>query len=324
MVFLGDQADLGAQLLQGQLEQRDAAEPYRAGSWSVDPGQQAPEGGFAGAARSDDGEPFAGADGQVEAVQDVATGQVGEPDVGRDQPLTVGAGSGGTAVGGHVGDPDQPGQRGGADLQLVDPAEQPVERVDEQLHVQGDGRDLGQGSLAAGVQGAAEQDHPDDGQHERQVDQRKPDHPQPQGVPLDGVGSSDLGLALAQSGVLAAQGLDGPRAVGGLGQPGGDLGVRRPFAQIASGRAAQVPAGRKPQDRAGDEHRARHLRCGQEGGRDGQDGRQRGNQHLGDGVADGLAQRVDVGGRAAEQVAGSGPFDRRQRERDDPFEEVFA
>ena len=187
--------------------------------------------------RADDREPLAGPDGEVEPVQHVAARAVGEADVVGDSRSPAGSAPLGRAVVRHVGDADEPGQRGRADLQLVEPAEQPVERVEQQLHVERDGGDLaerGEAAVVRAARRAATTRH--ERQHERQVDEREPHRAQPQRVPLGGEASAMSSCAARQRRVLPAERLDGARAVGALGEAGGQLRVRRALAQVA-GRA---------------------------------------------------------------------------------------
>ena len=142
VVFLGDQGDVAAQLVQRELDQRRAADRDRAGARRVDAGEQPAQRGLAGAGRPDHGQPLARAQRQVDAVQHVAAGAVGVADVLRGERSPSGVGAGARPVGGDLGDAEQPGQRGAADLELVEPGQQPVERVDELLDVERGGGDL--------------------------------------------------------------------------------------------------------------------------------------------------------------------------------------
>ena len=92
----------------------------------------------------DDGEPLAGGQPQVDAVQHVVTLAVGEPEVVADQLGTVGQVGAGLAVGRHLGDAEQAARRGGADLEPVDLADQAIERTAQRLDVQHRSGDLAQ------------------------------------------------------------------------------------------------------------------------------------------------------------------------------------
>ncbi len=82
------------------------------------------------------------AESQVDAVQHVVPLAVGEAEVVADQVGAVGQPVAGLAVGPHLGDAEQPARRRGADLQPVDLADQPVQRVAQRLDVQDGGGDL--------------------------------------------------------------------------------------------------------------------------------------------------------------------------------------
>ena len=115
VVLLGDQRDVAAQLVQRQLDQRDAADRDRAGARAVDAGEQAAQRRLARAGRADHGQPLPRRDGQVDAVQHVAALPVGVADVVGRQPLAARAAPApGVRSSGTLGDAEQPGQRGAA------------------------------------------------------------------------------------------------------------------------------------------------------------------------------------------------------------------
>ncbi len=136
VVLLGDQRDVAAQVVERQLDQADAADGHRAGARRVDAGEQPAERGLAGAGRADHGDPLADADVEVDAVQHVAPLDVREPHVVGVELLAVRLAAADLAVVGHLGDAEQPGQRGGAELELVEDRDDPVDRVDQHLHVE--------------------------------------------------------------------------------------------------------------------------------------------------------------------------------------------
>ena len=92
----------------------------------------------------DHGDPLADPDVEVDAVQHVAPVDVGEPHVLGVELLAGGSRAGDLAVVGHLGDAEQPGQRGRAHLQLVEDRDDPVDRVDQHLHVERRRGDLAQ------------------------------------------------------------------------------------------------------------------------------------------------------------------------------------
>ena len=82
------------------------------------------------------------ADVEVDAVQHVAAVDVGEPDVVGVDPLVRRLRAADVAVVGDVRDAEQPGQRRRTDLELVEDADDPVDRVDQHLHIERRGRDV--------------------------------------------------------------------------------------------------------------------------------------------------------------------------------------
>ena len=108
------------------------------------PGQQPAERGLARAGRADHGQPLARR--RRRGRRRAARRGPRRRRTGRRRrraPRRRARAPDGLAVVGHLGDAQQPGQRGRADLQLVDPERQPVDRVDQLLHVQ-----RGRGDLA--------------------------------------------------------------------------------------------------------------------------------------------------------------------------------
>ena len=91
----------------------------------------------------DDGQPLAGAEPEVDAVQHVVALAVGEAEVLADEVDAVGQPVAGRAVRPDLGDAEQPARGRRADLEPVDLADQPVERVAQRLDVQ-----HGRGDLA--------------------------------------------------------------------------------------------------------------------------------------------------------------------------------
>ena len=121
----------------------------------VDAGEQPGQGGLAGAGRADDGEPFAGPDLEVDAVQHVAAVDVGVPHARGHQPLAGRAAVAAARSAGTDG-PERAGERGEAALRLVDPVQDPVERVDRLQEVERGGGDLADGGPALGDEPAAD------------------------------------------------------------------------------------------------------------------------------------------------------------------------
>ena len=77
-------------------------------------------------------------------MQHVVALAVGEAEVLADQSGPSGSSVPAIAVGGYLGDAEQPARGGRTDLQPVDLADEPVERTAQRLDVQDGGRDLAQ------------------------------------------------------------------------------------------------------------------------------------------------------------------------------------
>ena len=192
VVLLGDQRDVPAQFIQRQVHERRAADGDGTGARGVYPGQQPAQRRLAGPARTHYRQPLARPQREVDPVQDVATVHIGVPHPARLDPLVARGDPGDRPVVGDVRHPEQPGQRGGADLQLVEPGQQPVERVDELRDVQRRRGDLPERDPAADGEPAADEQR----RHERdriaQLGDRPGDGTQEQGVPLGRVGRRDV------------------------------------------------------------------------------------------------------------------------------------
>ena len=80
---LADHADGVGEVGEADVAQVDAVEQHPAGGRVVQPRDQAGESGLAAAGLADEGEAGAGGYVQVDAVQDVGSGVVGERDVAR-------------------------------------------------------------------------------------------------------------------------------------------------------------------------------------------------------------------------------------------------
>ena len=81
---------------------------------------------------------------------------------------------------------------------------------------------------------------------------------------------------------------------------------------------------RDPERRHARQARQRGERVHDHGGDHGERRRDRGDQRLGDGEADRPRERVDVGRRARDEVAGAGALDGRERQREHAPHEVLA
>ena len=152
----------------------------------------------------------------------------------------------------------------------------------------------------------------------------EPDRPQPQRVALGVVCPGQVALDARGPAAGEPERLDGPRAIDGLGEGAVVLRVGLALAQVARGRPAEVPPRADRDQRRAGQQRQRHQRAGDERRDDGQRDRDRGDQHLGHREAHGPGQSLDVAGAAGDQVAGAGPLDGRQRQRQDAGQEVLA
>ncbi len=288
------------------------------------PGEQPAERRLAGARGPDDGDPLARLEIEPDPVQHVAARDVGVADVVRAQPVVLGLLAARRAVGRHVGDADEPGERGAADLHLVEPREQPVDRVGELLDVEHDRRHLADRGMPVGDEPAAPGERRDDGQDVGDVDGREPDRAQPERVPLRGVGVGEVGVDPARPLGREAERLDGAAAVDRLARGAGHRRVRRALPEVAGRRVAEVPPRPDDQDRRTDETGQRSDRADPDCGGDDEERRHARDRRLGDREPDRARERVDVGGRARDEVADPGPLDGRERQRQHAPHEVVA
>ena len=299
VVLLGDERDVAAQVAERQLDQADVADRHRAGARRVDAGEQPAEGRLARTGRADHRDPLAHADVEVDAVQHVAPLDVGEADVlgvellrrrrrarrprGRRAPAPT---------------PSSRASDGGAELELVEDRHDPVDRVDEHLDVERRRRDLGQRDLAAACRASR---------------RRAACRP-----PAAGSSSSMLGkktvrrcsvyfsalerlraVVVAQLDPLRAEAerLDGARALDGLGERGGDLGVRRGLGEVAVLGAGEVPPQPDHQRRQREQAGQRHPPADAERGGEGQHRGDDRDRPLGQRPPHRPAQPVDVASR---------------------------
>ncbi len=208
----------------------------------MDAGEQAAERRLAGTGRTDDGDPLAGLEVELDPVQHVAAGDVGVAHVVGAQPVVVGLLAGRLAVGRNVGDADEPGERRPADLNLVEPREQPVDRIGELLDVEHDRRHLADRGVAGGDEVAAPRERRDDGQDVGDVDGREPDRPQPEREALRAVGVGQVRVDPAGALAGEAERLDGAAAVDRLAGRARERRVRGALPQVAGRGVAEVPA----------------------------------------------------------------------------------
>src|SRR4029453_5324811 len=128
VVLLRDEGDLAPQSLQLEVDQSDATDVHPTGSRTVDPGHESAQRRLAGPGRTDDRESLAGYQVQGHALEYVATGPVRIPHVVDLEVSIARRLAAGGPVRRHVANADDPRQRGGADLDLVEPHEELVQR----------------------------------------------------------------------------------------------------------------------------------------------------------------------------------------------------
>ena len=256
VVLLGHQGDVAAQVGERELDQADAADGDRAGPRRVDPGEQPAQRRLAGAGRTDHGEPGARLDVEVDAVQHVAPARrrrTGRRVASISSPS--GSRAGDLAVVGDLGDAEQPGERRRADLELVEDRHDPVDRVDQHLHVE-DGRGhLAQRHRPLRVEVAAEEQRADGGDQVGQLHAREEHGAQVERVALRGVGLLDGLVDGLDPPLPEAERLDGAGALDGLGEGRVHDRVGRVLAQVAVLGAGEVPA--QPDDQRRDAEQAR-------------------------------------------------------------------
>ncbi len=256
-------------------------------------------------------------------MQHVVAFAVGVPHVVGDHRLAEGAARARVAVVGDVRHAEQPGHGRPADLELVDPRQQPVERVDELLHVQRGRGHLGQRDPSVQVEQAPDQQGRDDGDHVAELHRGEPHRAQAKGVALGRPGPRDVGVGALVPAALQAERLDGPRALHGLGEALGHVRVRGVLAQVAVPGPLEVPPGGEP-DQGHREERGQHEQRPHQGQRAQHErARHHGDQRLRHGVPHRARQRVDVARGAGDQVARARALDGRQGQCEHAVDELL-
>jgi hypothetical protein len=120
------------------------------------------------------------------------------------------------------------------------------------------------------------------------------------------------------------QRLDRAPALDRLAQRSGEDGVGGALREVGLRGAPQVPAGADPEDGDAGDARDRGDRADPHRRAHGEHGGDGGDERLGDGEADRPRERVDIGRRPRDEVAGAGPLDGREREREHAAHEVLA
>ena len=324
MLLLCHERNLAAERLELEIDERHATDLDGARARRVDAGEQATERRFARAGRAHHGDPFAGLEVELDPVQHVATGNVRIAHVVGAQPLVAGLVSRRLSVGRDIGDADEPRERRPAHLDLVKPREQPVDRIGELLNVEHDRRDLADRGVVGRDEPAAPREGRDDREHIGDVHRREPDRPQTKRESLGAVRVRQVRVDPASALARQAEGLDRAAAVDRLAGRAGERGIRGTLPEVATGGVAEVPASADEQDRYADDAGQRRDRAHPEGSCDNEQRSHTRDRGLGDRKPDRPGERIDVGGRARDEVADPGPLDRREGQREDPAHEVLA
>ncbi len=257
-------------------------------------------------------------------MQHVAAGAVGVAHVVDVDLLALGLRAGGHPVGRHLGDAEDARQRRCGELDLVEPRDEVTERVEQLLHVEGDGRGGGDRDVAVPGQPPAPQHGGGDGQEEADLEPREPAQPQTQRVALRVAALVERVLEVPPARLLQAEGVHRLRTLDGLGGDAVQPGVGGVLPEVAVTGALEIPA------------RARHVhqRRGEQrdrGQRRDEEGRNRRRDHRGhrdddrrDAEADDVRERLHVVGRARHEVAGAGPFHDREGQPHRGGDEVLA
>ena len=239
---------------------------------------------------------------------------VGEAQVLPDQVRTVRPVGPGSAVLGHLRDAQQPARRGDPHLQPVHLTDQPVERAAQGLDVQQRGGDLPGRDPPALVAVAADEQGDHARRVERDVDHGEEQVPQRHGVALGLSRHRHVVVAGAHAEVGQPERLDGPGALGGLGEGGVDPGVRRALGDVALRRPLQVAAYLEPRRADHEQRRHREQHRVEQHGDDGERDGQARDDRLRYAELHRATHRADVAGHARDQVTGRGALDPSERQ----------
>ena len=324
MLLLRHERNLLPKRLERELDEPDAADLDLPGARRVDAREKPAECRLARARRADDGNALARAQVEVDAVEHVPADEVRVPHVPRRELDAVGLTIGRSPVGRNGGDADEPRERRGADLDLVEPGDEPVDRVGQLLRVEDDGRDLADRGMTR-VNEPPTPEQPGDDRAARRRSRRSGTSTSAAEACTAPPGRRpEVGVRPADAVLVEAERLDREPAVDRLAHAPREPRVGGALPEVPLRRAAQVPPRSDPERRdAGDERerrgRAHPDRCGH-----GEHGRERGDEGLGDREPNRSSQRVDVGRRAGHEVARPRALDGRERKREDAAHEVLA
>ena len=257
-------------------------------------------------------------------MEDVAVLHVGVADVGGAQPLVLRLLAGGLAVVGNLGDADETRERRRADLDLVEPRDQTVDGIGELLHVERDGRHLTDRGVAGGDEPAAPHERHRHRQHVGDVDRREQDRAEVERPALGAVGVREVGVDALDAPPPEAERVDRTAAVDRLADGAGHRRVGGALPEVALRRPLQVPPRPDQDRRQADDARQRCDRADEDGGDDRQQDRDRRDERLRNREADGARERVDVRGRARDEIARARALDHGERQREHLAHEVLA
>ena len=149
-------------------------------------------------------------------MQDVAVRHVRVAHVLGAQPVALGLVVRRVAVRRDAGDADEPRERRRADLDLVEPRDQPVDGIGELDDVERDRGHLADRGVAGRDEPAAPGERGRDRQHVGELGRREPDRAQEERAHLGAVGVVEVGVDAPDALLAQAQRLDGPAALDGL------------------------------------------------------------------------------------------------------------
>ena len=315
VLLLRHERHLSAERLERQVDESDPADVDPSRPRRMNAREQSPQRRLPGPRRPDDGDPLARLEVEVEPVEDVVPLAVRVADVVRLQPLADRLLAARRPVVRNLRDSDEPRERGRPDLDLVEPRDQAVDRVDELLDIERDGGHLADRGTSGRDEPTAPDERGRDGQDVGDLDGREPDRAQVERSPLGCVGVLQIRVDPADPLPREPERVDRPATVHGLADGAGQRRVGRPLPEIPRRRVAEVPARAEHDRRQPDDARDRGDRADEHRRGDGQHGRHGRDQRLRNREPNRPRERVHVGGRARDEVAGAGPFDGRERQR---------
>ena len=162
------------------------------------------------------------------------------------QPVALGPVVGRVAVGRDADDADEAGERRRADLDLVEPGDQPVDGVGEHDDVERDRGHLAERGVAGGDEPAAPGERGGDRQDVGELGGREPDRAQVERAALGAVGLVEVGVDPPHALLAQAERLDRAAAVDRLADRARERRVGRALPEVPRRRAAQVPARADP------------------------------------------------------------------------------